>query len=124
MTIPYPFYPDPVLVPVRYPFYPYYAQVFKDWEKIKTWFKDINATVATTFKGIPHAAITTIKPLKEDMARLLYKLYYKYDDHYVEEVRTAFIAVEELPDGLKAKLDSGEEVDITDEIESELHLTL
>ena len=91
-----------------------------DWNAVINWVK--NLTKATA--GISHVACLFMKKFYGGKAELLYKLYYKDDDHYVEAVRTGFVPIAELPDRLKANFDFGEEIDITDEIESELHLTL
>ena len=103
-------------------------RVFSDWNTLIIWLQDLTSAFkelfATTLKGIPYTTCVFIEKAAKGRAKLIHKLRYKDGDHDVEEVRTGFIAVEELPDRLKAKLDSSEEVEITDEIESELNLTL
>ena len=103
-------------------------RVFPDWNTLMNWLQDLtnafNELFATTLKGIPHTTCVFIRRDEKGRAKLIHKFCYNDGNRDVEEVRMGFISVEELPAWLKAKLDSDAEVEITDEIESELKLTL
>ncbi len=101
--------------------------VFKDWDEFKTWLKDMDAAVkelfSTTFKGIPHATMITIKSSNQDMAELRHKLYYQEKSNYIEEIRTRFVPQKELPTWARDKLTLSKEIDISEEMAQELDIT-
>lgn len=103
-------------------------RVFSDWNILMNWLQDLtnafNELFATTLKGIPHTTCVFIRRDEKGRAKLIHKLCYNDGDRDVEEIRTGYILVEKLPAWLKAKFDSEAEVDITDEIEPKLNLTL
>lgn len=91
-----------------------------NWDVVETWFKHLDSALAVMLKNVKHARVIFLKRHSEDMAAVIYKLYYEEQDHYIEEIRTRTVPEKELPPWAKVKLDSDVEVDITDEIEREL----
>lgn len=54
-----------------------------------------------------------------------YKLYHKEnDDRWLEDIWTRQLSIETLPDWARDKLNSDEEVEITEELERELYLKI
>ena len=105
------------------------AVLFSDWNEFETWLKDfddvaVKERFATTLKDTPHTTMITIKLFKEDMAELRHKLYYKENKQYVVEIRTRIVPANTLPSWARDKMTSSEEVEITEEVEQELDITL
>ena len=101
---------------------------FANWKEIVKWFKDFITALkdlfVTTLKGIAHAAAAFIQVVKEGVAALMHKLYYKEEGQWVEEVRRRVVPENELPAWAKKKLNIQEETDITENLQEELKMTL
>lgn len=102
--------------------------VVKNWKSILQWFKDfVTALISlfsTVIKGVAHAAAAFIEVAIQGFADLKHKLYYEEDDHYVEEIRVRQLSEDQLPAWAKKKLNRRSETDVTNEIESEIQMTL
>lgn len=102
--------------------------VVKNWKAILQWFKDfVTALISlfsTVIKGVAHAAAAFIEVAIQGFADLKHKLYYEEDDHYVEEIRVRQLSEDQLPTWAKKKLNRRSETDVTNEIESEIQMTL
>ena len=101
---------------------------FANWKQVVKWLKDfVNALIGiftTVAKGVAHAAGAFIEKVQEGVAAISHKLYYEEEGHYVEEVRVRQLPENELPSWAKRKLNVYQETDITEEVESELRMTL
>ena len=101
-----------------------------NWKEVVKWFKDfvtaLSGLFASVIKGIAHAGAAFITVVKEGVAGVMHKLYYEEEGHYVEEVRVRHLQENELPAWAKRKLNktAKTETEITDEMESELKMTL
>lgn len=106
----------------RFPAPPY----FNDWNAFKSWIREIieSELFPNGSRKQNSAVLVLMKRLNEDMTAITPKIYYKENDHYIELTYNCFLSRKELPELIQAKLDSDEEVEITEEIERELNLTL
>lgn len=80
--------------------------VFFNWDAVKKWLKDFVSALkdmfVTLFKNVAHAGATFMRELKNKAwAATIYKLYYKENGQYVEEVRTRIVPQSALPSWVK-----------------------
>ena len=102
--------------------------VVKNWSEIKQWFKDFVSALADIFtytlKGVAHAAAAFMEVVKSGIEHFKHKLYYKEENHYVEEIRVREVQEDQLPAWARQKLNPAQETNVTREIENEIQLTL
>ncbi len=99
-------------------------QILSDWKEALNFFEAKRKQTAYMFKNVdtPNADIFTAeKNDKSSLVELKYKLYHKAKNNWLVETRTVNISLEKIPEALRKKIeDAADEVDITNEIESEL----
>ena len=96
------------------------ADTLEDWVAFKFWlnFKAFAHVVSEKGKS-PYAQAVFLQRSDDSVAIINCKFYYKENEQWLEETFTKRVPENELPTWAKTKLDSGEEVDITDELERE-----
>ena len=105
--------------------------IFFNLDAVKKWLKAFVSALKnmfiTLFKNVAHASATFMRELKDkNWAATIYKLYYKENRQYVEEVRTRIIPRSALPSWVKKKLDNsyGAEVATDEDFKKQEQLTL
>lgn len=104
-----------------------------NWRAIVDWLKDFIPKLRETWKkvreNVPYGAKIVgdlvVKGL-DKLAKIMHKLYYQEDDHWVEETTTRILPESEVPPEIVAKIKSqkrqNKDGDITAEMEEELQL--
>jgi len=97
------------------------------WDEIVDWLKKLVSKLKEVFRNvarkIAHAAGAFIQRVENGLAALRHKLYYKEEGQWVEETTTRKIKESEVPASIRARI-SAQEEEVTDEVESELNLSL
>ena len=97
--------------------------VYKDWDDVLNHFSELFTETNTRFNGtgILFADCVTAKKLQKGLVELMYSVYHKEDDHWLEESKHIRIVANKIPEAILAKFGGADgKVDITDEIETEL----
>jgi len=104
-----------------------------NWKAIVDWLKDFIPKLRETWKkvreNVPYGAKIVgdlvVKGL-DKLAKIMHKLYYQEDNHWVEETTTRILPESEVPPEIVAKIESqkrqNKDGDITAEMEEELQL--
>ena len=97
----------------------------KNWKALKSFFRYLVKKVRAIFSklGIAHAAIIVGEKIRDGIAQLKHKLFYKEDGKWMEETTSCEILYEEVPPRIRAKI-AYREADITREMELELGMTI
>lgn len=97
------------------------------WDEIVDWLKKLVAGLRRMFsqlkKKVAHAAGAFIQRVERKLAAIRHKLYYQEAGEWVEETTTRKIQESEIPASIRRKI-SNHETEVTDEVESELQLSL
>lgn len=99
-----------------------YPTLFSDWDELLNFLIKRQARTLSRFKGtnIPNVDCFTAKNFQNEFVLLKYTVYYKENDHWFEETQNLKVSLEKVPKNILDKIkETEEEVDITDEIESE-----
>lgn len=110
------------------------AVVALNWDEIKSWLSNIICKVKELWQNTSHmqkvASIVAEKYIKNGhpMVRIMYRLFFQDENtnkwNELEDLPTREIEADELPPFLQAKLKRAEQVDITNEMQQELKLTV
>lgn len=106
-----------------------------NWKAIVDWLKDFIPKLRETWKkireNVPYGAKIVgdlvVKGL-DKLAKIMHKLYYQEDNHWVEETTTRIVSESEVPPEIVAQIkrqknqNKNKDVDITAEMEEELQL--
>ncbi len=105
------------------------AILVANWGAIVDWLNDFIPKLKKQWKtlreGIPNGARIygdLIVEGADRLAKIMHKLYYKEDGHWVEQTTTRKVSEDEVPEAIRNKLNRNTESDITGEIEEELGL--
>lgn len=103
--------------------------IMANWEEVKKWLRDfvkaLSGIFVTIGQGLYHAAGVFINVIKKGFSDVMHKLYYQEGNHYVEEIRTRELPENQLPAWAKKKLQQNSgEVDVSQNVENELQMTL
>lgn len=105
------------------------AIIVANWGEVVDWLKDFVPRMKKFWeefkKNIPHGARIygdLIVEGADRLAKVMHKLYYKEDGHWVEQTTTRKIPEDEVPEAIRSKLNRSNESDITETMEEELDL--
>jgi len=105
--------------------------VYKNWDQIKNWLSDFIPKIKELFErkmqGIAHAAAVVAEKVKDTVAAIKHRLFYKEEGKWMEETTKREIPESEVPPFIRAKIAAQEkamekEADITHEMELELNM--
>lgn len=105
------------------------AIIVANWDSIVGWLNDFIPKLKKAWESvranIPHGARIfgdLIVEGADRSAKIMHKLYYQEDGHWVEETTTRKVSEDEVPFAIRNKMKRRTESDITEEIEEELGL--
>jgi len=107
--------------------------IYKNWDEIKNWLSNFIPKVKEFFErkmqGIAHAAAVVAEKVKDTVAAIKHRLFYKEEGKWIEETTKREIPESEVPPFIRAKIAAQEkamekEADITHEMELELKTTI
>lgn len=97
--------------------------VYKHWDEIKAWFSkfltNLKAAIKEKMRNIANAAVIVGQKIREGVAQLKHKLFYKEDGKWIQETTRVEVTEDEVPPYIRAKI-AMQEADITQEMELEL----
>ena len=101
--------------------------IYKHWDEIKEFFSKflprLKAAIAEKMRGIAHAAVIVGEKIRDGVAQLKHKLFYKEDGKWMEETTKREVTEDEVPPYIRAKI-AAQEADITQEMEMELGMSI
>ena len=101
--------------------------VYKHWDEVKAFFSDfitnLKASIQKAMRGIAHAAVIVGEKIKDGIAQLKHKLFYKEEGKWMEETTKREVTEDEVPPYIRAKI-AKQEADITQEMELELGMSI
>lgn len=87
------------------------------WDEIVDWLKDMWQIVKRTFSRVIHATAAFVQKVKSAISKIMHRVYYKEDNHWIEETTTRQIPENELPDRIRRKLRTSE-TEVTEDLEA------
>ena len=97
--------------------------VYKHWDELKVWFSNfltsLKAAIKKSMQGIANAAVIVGEKIRDGIAQLKHKLFYKENGKWMEETTKREVTEDEVPPYIRAKI-AKQEADITQEMELEL----
>ena len=101
--------------------------IFKHWDEICSWFSNfltkLKAAVSEKMRGIANAAVIVGEKIKDGVAQLKHKLFYKEEGKWMEETTKREVTEDAVPPYIRAKI-AKQEADITQEMELELGMSI
>lgn len=101
--------------------------VYKHWDEVKEFFcnfiTSLKESIAKKMHGIANAAIIVGEKVRDGVAQLKHKLFYKEEGKWMEEVTKREVSEDEVPPHIRAKI-AKQEADITQEMELELGMAI
>ena len=101
--------------------------IYKNWDQIVDWLSGFVNALKEAFskfkKNVAHAAQVVGQKMKDGLAAIKHKLFYKEDGKWIEEVTKRELPEDEVPPFIRAKI-AKQERDITNEMEEELQMEL
>ena len=105
------------------------AIIVANWDKIVDWLNDFIPKLKAAWEEVrelvPHGARIygdLVAKGADLLGRIMHKLYYKQDGHWIEETTTRSVDESEVPEAIRETWRKKKETDITEEIEDELQL--
>ena len=95
----------------------------KSWKALKSFFRYLVKKLRIIMRGIANAAVIVGEKIREGVAQLKHKLFYKEDGKWIQETTGVEITEEEVPPYIRAKI-IRQKADITREMELELGLSI
>ena len=104
------------------------AIIVANWDDIVDWLKDFIPKLKAAWnklkKAVAHAAMVVAEKVK-NMFHIKHKQYYQENGQWMEETTTRKVNEDEVPAFIKAKVKkSQQDVNITSEMEQELHMEI
>lgn len=101
--------------------------VYKHWDELKDFFcnflTSLKESIAEKMRGIGHAAVIVGEKIRDGIAQLKHKLFYKENGKWMEETTKREVSEDEVPPYIRAKI-ARQEADITQEMELELGMSI
>lgn len=101
--------------------------VYKHWDEIKSFFshflRNLKDAIMRKMRGIANAAVIVGEKIRNGIAQLKHKLFYKEDGKWMEETTKREVTEDEVPPYIRAKI-AKQEADITQEMEMELGMSV
>lgn len=101
--------------------------IYKNWDQIVNWLSGFVSALKEAFlkkmRGIAHAAQVVGQKIKDGIAAIKHKLFYKEDGHWIEETTKREIPEDQVPPFIRKKI-ARQENDISEEMEEELQMEL
>ena len=101
--------------------------VYKHWDELKDFFSNfitnLKEAISKKMRGIANAAIIVGEKVRDGIAQIKHKLFYKEEGKWIEEVTKREVTEEEVPPFIRAKI-AKQEADITQEMELELGMSI
>lgn len=101
--------------------------VYKHWDEIKLFFssflRNLKDSIMRKMRGIANAAVIVGEKIRNGIAQLKHKLFYKEDGKWMEETTKREVTEDEVPPYIRAKI-ARQEADITQEMEMELGMSV
>ena len=101
--------------------------IYKHWDEVKEFFSNfltkLKASIKEKMRGIANAAVIVGEKIREGVAQLKHKLFYKEEGKWMEETTKREVTEDEVPPYIRAKI-ARQEADITQEMEMELGMSV
>ncbi|MBQ3452154.1 MAG: hypothetical protein IJL14_09660 [Selenomonadaceae bacterium] len=101
--------------------------VYKHWDEVKAFFSNflskLKVSIAEKMRGIANAAVIVGEKIRDGIAQLKHKLFYKEEGKWMEETTKREVTEDEVPPYIRAKI-ARQEADITQEMEMELGMSV
>ena len=92
-----------------------------NWKNFCAWLSNFMTSLkkALDLRGIANAAVIFGEKIREGVAQLKHRLFYKEDGKWIQETTRVEVTEDEVPPYIRAKI-AKQEADITQEMELEL----
>ena len=101
--------------------------VYKHWGEIKSFFssflRNLKESIMTRMRGIANAAVIVGEIIRNGIAQLKHKLFYKENGRWMEETTKREVNESEVPAYIRQKI-AKQEADITKPMEMELGMSI